>query len=39
MLLLSLCSFLHLQKTVLKKEGNKVCGTIFVPKRGEVIWE
>jgi hypothetical protein len=21
------------------KEENKVCGTIFVPKRGEVIWE
>jgi len=39
MLLLCLCSYLHLQNTVLMKEGNKVCGTIFVPKRGEVIWE
>jgi len=29
----------HLQNTVLTKEGNKVCGTILVPKRGEVIWE
>jgi len=37
MLLLSLCSFRHLQNTVLMKEGNKAYGTIFVPKRGEVI--
>jgi inosine/xanthosine triphosphate pyrophosphatase family protein len=36
MLLLCLCSYLHLQNTVLK-EKNKVCGTIFVPKRGEVF--